>query len=49
MAEGINLWEINPLYMLGAGAAAGVLLGFIVRLFKRKCLPAESNCGQPEP
>ena len=38
MAEGlsINLWELHPLYMLGAGAAAGLLVAFIARLFRRK-------------
>lgn len=35
-ASGINLWELHPLYMLGAGAAAGVLVGLIARLFKKR-------------
>lgn len=36
MFEGINLWELHPLYMLGAGAAAGVLAGLVWRLIRRK-------------
>lgn len=36
LPEGMTFADIHPLYMLGAGAAAGMLVALIARLFRRK-------------